>query len=199
MSAREDGTAEAARPLWLSLARGIDGLNDGVGRAPRWLLATMTLVAAFNAAARYGGRFAGTNWSSNAYLELQWYLFSLIFLLGAGYALRHDAHVRVDLLYGWVGWRGRAWIDLLGTLLFLIPFCLLMLRVSWPAVAASWSVREVSPDPGGLPRYPIKATILVAFALLLLQGVAEAIRQVAVLRGALPPPDEPGHHTPEHV
>jgi TRAP-type mannitol/chloroaromatic compound transport system permease small subunit len=104
----------------------------------------------------------------------------------------------VDLLYGRLGPRGRAWVDLLGTLLFLLPFSAMMLLVSYPSVAASWRVREVSPDPGGLPRYPIKAMVLAAFGLLLLQGIAEAIKRVAVLRGA-PVRVEPGHHRPEEV
>jgi TRAP-type mannitol/chloroaromatic compound transport system permease small subunit len=166
------------------LVRAIDAVSEYSGRAVRWLVAVMVLVGAFNAVARYVGRWTGVNLSSNAYIELQWYLFSLVFLLGVSYALKHDAHVRVDVLYGRLGARGRAWIDLLGTVLFLIPFSLFMLVLSWPSVAASWRVREVSPDPGGLARYPIKAVVLVAFVLLILQGVAEAIRRVRVLRGA---------------
>jgi TRAP-type mannitol/chloroaromatic compound transport system permease small subunit len=181
-----------------ALPRAIDRLNDLVGRAVLWLVAVMVAIGAYNAVARYLNRFTDANLASNAYLEAQWYLFSLVFLLGAAYALKEDAHVRVDVLYGRLGPRGRAWIDLLGTVLFLIPFCVLMLWVSWPSVAASWRVREVSPDPGGLPRYPIKAVVLVAFALLLLQGVSQLWKQVALLRGAAPPP-EPGHHRPEEV
>lgn len=181
-----------------SVPRAIDRLNDLVGRAIRWLVAVMVLIGAYNAVARYLNRYTETNLASNAYLEAQWYLFSLIFLLGAAYALKEDAHVRVDVLYGRLGPRGKAWIDLLGTVLFLIPFSVAMLWLSWPSVAASWAVREVSPDPGGLPRYPIKTVILVAFVLLLLQGVAEIFKQVALLRGAAPPPER-GHHLPEEV
>lgn len=178
--------------------RAIDRLNDVIGRTVLWLVGLMVLIGAYNAVARYLNRFTETNLASNAYLEAQWYLFSLVFLLGAAYALKEDAHVRVDVLYGRLGPRGKAWIDLAGTVLFLIPFSLLMLWVSWPSVAASWRVREVSPDPGGLPRYPIKAVILVAFVLLLLQGISQVFKQVALLRGAAPPP-EPGHHRPEEV
>jgi TRAP-type mannitol/chloroaromatic compound transport system permease small subunit len=158
-----------------------------------WLVAVMVLVGAFNAIARYLGRWIGLQLSSNAYLELQWYLFSLVFLLGGAYALRHDAHVRVDVLYGRLGERARAWIDLLGTVLFLLPFSVFMVAASWPSVAASWRVRETSPDPGGLPRYPIKAVVLLAFVLLILQGVAEATRRIAILRGrrAAPRPASP--------
>lgn len=185
------------RPLG-AVPRAIDRLNDLVGRAIRWLVAVMVLIGAYNAVARYLNRYTDTNLASNAYLEAQWYLFSLVFLLGAAYALKEDAHVRVDVIYGRLSPRGRAWIDLLGTVLFLIPFSVAMLWLSWPSVAASWAVREVSPDPGGLPRYPIKAVILVAFVLLLLQGVSELLKQVALLRGAAPPPER-GRHLPEEV
>ena len=184
---------------WLLLARAIDGLSEIVGRVILWLVGIMIVAGAFNAVARYAGRFGGPNLSSNAYIELQWYLFSLVFLLGAAYALKHDAHVRVDLIYGRVTPRGRAWIDLLGTILFLIPFSVLMLFVSWPSVRASWQVREVSPDPGGLPRYPIKAVVLVAFALLILQGISEVIKQIGVLRGAAPLPERRERHVPDEI
>jgi TRAP-type mannitol/chloroaromatic compound transport system permease small subunit len=172
---------DAPRPLpaWV---RAADRLAEWTGRAVLWLIALMVVVGAFNALARYGARWMGLNLSSNAYLELQWYLFSLAFLLGASYALRHDAHVRVDVLYGRLSERGKAWIDLAGTVLFLLPFCAFMLAVSWPSVAASWRVRETSPDPGGLPRWPIKAVILLAFALLIVQGLAEAARRVRTIR-----------------
>ena len=116
--------------------------------------------------------------------EIQWYLFTVIFLMGAAYGLERDIHIRVDILYTRRSAKGRAWTDLLGTLFFLIPFSILMLIVTWPAVANSWSIREVSPDPGGLPRYPIKALILVSFALLVLQGVGETIKQIAIIGGA---------------
>ncbi|MCB1032365.1 MAG: TRAP transporter small permease subunit [Acidobacteria bacterium] len=146
----------------------------------------MVLLGAFNALGRYLGRFLGTNLSSNAYIELQWYMFSLIFLLGAGLALKADSHVRVDVLFGRLGARARIWIDLLGTLFFLLPFCFFGLWVCWPSVANSWRVWEGSPDPGGLPRYPIKTVILLCFILLLLQGVSELIKGIARLRGELP-------------
>jgi TRAP-type mannitol/chloroaromatic compound transport system permease small subunit len=171
----------ARPPAWV---RAIDRVSELAGGAVLWLVGVMVLVGAFNALARYTSRWTGVNLSSNAYIELQWYLFSLVFLLGASYALKHDAHVRVDVLYGRLGDRGRAWIDLLGTLVFLLPFSVFMLVVSWPSVAASWRVREVSPDPGGLARYPIKTVILAAFVLLILQGIAEAAKRVQVLRGA---------------
>lgn len=170
----------------LRVARGIDALNRSVGRGVAWLTAAMVAVGAFNAVARYFDRAAGGGLSSNAYVEAQWYLFSLVFLFGAPWALRSNAHVRVDVLYGRLPLRGKAWIDLLGGVLFLIPFCVFALVISWPTVRDSWSVREVSPDPGGLARYPIKAAVLVAFALLLLQGLSETVKRLAVLRGRSP-------------
>lgn len=164
------------------LARAVDALNDRIGASIRWLALIMILVGAFNAIARYLTRYTGVALSSNAYLDLQWYFFSLIFLLGAAYGLRHDVHVRVDVLYARLGRKTRAWIDLGGTVLFLIPFSALMLWVSWPAVRNSWAIRETSPDPGGLPRYPIKAVILLSFVLLLLQAFSQLVKQVEVLR-----------------
>lgn len=167
---------------WLKLARAIDRLNLWVGRLVYWLVLFMVLVGAYNAVVRYLDRYTGIGLSSNFYIELQWYLFSLVFLLGAAYTLQRDAHVRVDVFYGRLAPRARAWINLLGTALFLLPFCGLVLWVSWGWVANSWMVREVSPDPGGLPRYPLKAMLPVAFVLLALQGVSMLIHQVARLR-----------------
>jgi len=167
----------------MRLSRAIDVLNDCIGRVSAWLCLLMVVIGAFNAVARYVGRYFGTNLSSNAYFELQWYLFSLLFLFGAAYTLRHNGHVRVDVLYGALSPRRRAWINLLGTLLFLIPFSLLTIYLSWDWMLNSWRQMETSPDPGGLARYPIKTMIPLAFALLLLQGISEAIKQIAVLRG----------------
>ncbi len=169
--------------FWLRISRAIDRLNEHVGNASGWMVLLMVLIGAYNAVVRYLGRYIGGNLSSNAYIEAQWYLFSLVFLLGAAYALRRGAHVRVDLLYGRLGERGRAWVDLVGTLVLLLPFAVFTLWVSWPAVRNSWAVREVSPDPGGLARYPIKAVILAAFVLLILQGISEVIKRIADLLG----------------
>lgn len=174
------------------LYRWVDGFNDVLGHAIRWLVLAVVLIAAGNALARYAGKWFGMNLTSNGWLELQWYLFSLIFLLGGAYTLHHNGHVRVDVLYTRLGPRGRAWTGLLGTLLFLIPFCLLMILASWPAVRNSWAIHELSPDPGGLPRYPIKTVIPVAFTLLLLQGCAEVVHHVRALRGREPAPPTPG-------
>jgi len=159
------------------LADAIDALAEGAGALIRWLVLVMVLLGAFNAVARYLGRSIGVQLSSNAFIEAQWYLFSLIFLLGAGYTLKRKGHVRVDVLYERFSARTRAWIDLAGTLVLLLPFCVFGVVMAWPSVRNSWSLREGSPDPGGLPRYPIKTVILLAFALLFLQGVAWALRR----------------------
>jgi TRAP-type mannitol/chloroaromatic compound transport system permease small subunit len=151
----------------------------------------MVLLGSFNAIVRYLGPLVGLNLSSNAYIEAQWYLFTLLFLLAAAYTLKHDRHVRVDVWYSRLSRRAQAWIDLVGGVLFLIPFTLFGLWVTWPAVRASWRIMEGSPDPGGLPRYPIRTVILVAFLLLALQGVAEVIRRIAFLRGRISEPGAP--------
>lgn len=165
------------------LADAIDGLNGRIGGAVAWLGLLMVGLGAWNAVARYLGRFIGVDLASNRFIEAQWYLFSLLFLLGAAGALRDDAHVRVDVLYGRLGRRGKAVIDLLGTLLLLLPFCVFGIVESWDWVAHSWQGLEGSPDPGGLPRYPLKTMVPVAFGLLALQGVSLAVRSATVLFG----------------
>ena len=162
----------------LALARGIDALNERVGRASIWLVLLATLISAGNAIMRYG-----FDLSSNAWLEIQWYLFALIFLLGAGYTLKHNGHVRIDILHARFSPRTRAWIDLLGGLLFLLPLCGLMVWMGWDGFAASWAVDETSPDAGGLMRWPVKLAIPLGFGLLLLQGVSEIIKRAAFLAG----------------
>jgi len=163
-------------------AAAVDRLNDLMGSATSWLVLAMVLMGAYNALARWATRYVGIPLSSNALNEIQWYMFSIIFLLGAAHGLRHDVHVRVDVLRERLSERGRAWIDLFGTTLLLVPFCVLMLWVSWTPVVRSWQVREVSPDPGGLSRWPIKALLLVCFGLLLLQGLAMVVRQLDAIR-----------------
>lgn len=166
-----------------AVAGWIDGLNDAIGVAIRWLALGMVLIGAIGALLRYFSR--GMGWALNLTpaIELQWYLFSVIFLMGAAYGLHHDVHVRVDVMYERLSKKARAWIDLVGTILFLVPFSILMLYVSYPAVRASFSVRETSPDPGGLARWPIKALILVSFVLLVLQAVSQLVKQIDVIRG----------------
>jgi len=171
----------------LRLSRAIDAFNNWIGRLTLWLVPLMVLVGAWNVVGRYLGRSLGENLSSNAWLEAQWYLFDLVFLLGAAYALLHNEHVRVDVLY--MRWppRRRALANLIGSLVFLIPFCLMVILFSWEAIADSWAILEASPDPEGLPRYPIKSMVLVSFVLLILQGISEAIKQAAILTGHLEP------------
>lgn len=172
------------------ISAAIDRLNDRIGAAIQWIALVMVIVGAFNAIARYADRYTGLSLSSNAYLELQWYLFSLIFLMGAAYGLNHDYHVRVDVLYARLGRRARAWIDLIGSAFFLVPFAFVMLWISWGPVVNSWSILETSPDPGGLPRYPIKTVMLVSFFLLLLQAISQIVKNAAILGESAEGPPE---------
>ena len=186
------------------LSAAIDRLNDRIGSAIQWLTLVMVVIGAFNALARYTDQYTNLSLSSNVYLDLQWYLFSLIFLMGSAYGLNHDYHVRVDVMYARLGRRARAWIDLIGSILFLVPFTGVMLWVSWGPVVRSWAILETSPDPGGLPRYPIKTVILVSFFLLFLQAISQIVKNAAILAepdggtsgaDALGPPDPMGSQT----
>ncbi len=168
---------------WLRWARRIDRVSERSGWGLYWLTLGMVGIGAFNAIARYLDKYTGLGLSSNMWIELQWYLFSFVFLLGAAYTLKYDDHVRVDVFYSWLSRRGKAWVNLLGTVLFLIPFCAVVLWMSIPFVTNSWAILEGSPDPGGLPRYPIKTVIPLALLLVMMQGVSLMIREVAVLRG----------------
>lgn len=170
---------------WLAVAHRIDRMNDSVYAMIRWLTLAMIAVGSINALLRYATKFTGVSLSSNAYLDIQWYMFSLIFLLGAAAGLRQEVHVRVDVFYERISARARAWIDIAGSVLFLLPFCVMMLVTSWPAVHNSWIVREGSPDPGGLIRYPIKTVLLVCFVLLFLQGCSQIITRIGILRGVV--------------
>ncbi len=162
-----------------ALSRFIDGLNDRVGRAVAWLTTAMVLLTAYDTVMRYGFQKG-----SIALQELEWHLFGLIFLLGAAYTLKEDAHVRVDILYTRFNERQRAWINLVGTLIALLPFCALVIWSTKNFVLNSWGMREFSPDPGGLPaRYALKAMIPLGFFLLALQGVSEAVKSLLVVLG----------------
>jgi TRAP-type mannitol/chloroaromatic compound transport system permease small subunit len=165
----------------LALSRAIDVLNERVGQAVAWLVLATTLVSAANAGMRYA-----FGMSSNAWLELQWYLFAAIFLLAAGYTLKHNGHVRIDILYGRLSERAQAWIDLLGALVFLLPFSLLLVWFSWFGFADAWQHGEMSPDAGGLLRWPVRVLIPLGFALLALQGISESVKRIAFLRGQIP-------------
>ena len=169
----------------LALARAIDALTERVGRVAIWLVLIATLISAGNALARY---LLGE--SSNAWLEIQWYLFGAMFLLAAGYTLKHNGHVRIDILYNRFGPRGQAWIDLAGGLLFLLPMAGLLAWLAWPMFVDAWVSHEMSPDAGGLVRWPVKLLLPAGFALLALQGVAEIIKRIGVLSGHLVLPRE---------
>lgn len=151
----------------------VEWLNEGIGSVIRWLALAMVLVGAGTAMVRFASGRIGFSVNLTPPTELQWYIFSIIFLLGAAYGLKHDVHVRVDVLYERLSERGRSLIDFLGGVLFLIPFCGAMLYYSWNPVRISWQIQETSPDPGGLPRWPVKALILVCFVLLALQGLVQ--------------------------
>ena len=142
-----------------------------VSKLCAWTLFIMTILGALNAVLRYSSKFTGKVWSSNAFLEGQWYLFSAVFLLGAGYTLYKDKHVRVDVLYSRLSHTGQRRINLIGVVLFAIPFCVLGIWSSIDFVLNSWSIWEQSPDAGGLPRYPVKTLIPLGFAMLLVQCV----------------------------
>ncbi|MFM7407107.1 MAG: TRAP transporter small permease subunit [Cuspidothrix sp.] len=169
----------------------IDKLADKLGWLSNWLVLLTIGVGFFNVVARYLGRFIGVQLSSNALLELQWYLFSLTFLLGFVYILRHGENVRVDFFYANFNEKQRALVDFLGTILFLIPFCLIGIWVlfnpvlqSWGRLSdGSWGAWEISSDANGLPRAPIKTMVPVALLLLLLQSISQAIKYLAVLLG----------------
>lgn len=165
----------------LTLARLIDALNERIGRAVMWLVLAAVLISSGNAVFRYG-----LNMSSNAWLEIQWYLFAAIFLFGAGYTLKHNGHVRIDVLYGRFSVRTRALIDLIGGLLFLLPTAAMIAWLSWAGFAESYAIGEMSPDAGGLSRWPIKLAIPVGFVLLALQGISESIKRWAFLAGKGP-------------
>ena len=173
----------------LRLSRMIDALIERIGRLTGWMITLMILIGLYNVIVRYLGRYIGRTLSSNLYLELQWYLFSIIFFFGFAYVLRHNQNVRVDFLYTKWPVKRRALINLVGDLLFMIPFCIMGIIVALNPVLASWGRLsdgswgewEMSPDANGLPRAPIKTMIIVGFALLLLQAISEIIKHIAVL------------------
>jgi TRAP-type mannitol/chloroaromatic compound transport system permease small subunit len=160
----------------LCLSRVIDGINDQFGRIATWAVLLATLTSAGNAISRYL-----LNASSNAWLEIQWYLFAAMVLLGAPYVLKLNEHVRVDLLYSMMSERVRLWIDLLGGLFFLLPICLIMIYFTWPWFVESWQINEGSMNAGGLVRWPVKLILPVGFALMALQGFSEIIKRIQAL------------------
>ena len=165
----------------LRFAAAIDTLNEWIGRSVAWLGLAAVIVCTANAVARYA-----LNIGSNAWLELQWYFNSAVFLLVAAYALKRNEHVRIDVISSRLSPRAQAWIDILGGLFMLLPAALIIAWYSWPSFINSWNIGEHSSDPGGLIRWPVRALIPIAFSLLALQGVSEIIKRVAFLRGLLP-------------
>lgn len=175
----------------LKLSAAIDRFTEMVGQLSTWLVIVTIAIAFYNVLVRYMGRFIGLQLSSNAFIELQWYLFSLIFFFGFAYILKHGENVRVDFLYSNWSEKRKALVDFLGTVLFLIPFCLIGIWVTFNPVLqswgrlpdGSWGTWEISSDANGLPRAPIKTMIIVAFGLLLIQAISQAIKYFAILRG----------------
>ena len=162
----------------------VDQLNACIGRLSSWLVLLMLMVGAWNVVGRYLGPLMGRNLSSNSLIEVQWYLFSLTFLLGGAWTMQRNGHVRVDVLQSRWGARQQALANVVGTVLLLFPFCLLMIVSSWSAVHSSWHILEQSPDPGGLPRYPLKTLLPLSFLLLILQGIADLIHNLEVMGGS---------------
>lgn len=159
--------------------KAIDKMNSIIGQVAAWLTSVLVLLICFDVASRYI-----FNSTSVAIFELEWHIFALIIMLGAAYALKHDKHVRVDVFYGMMPEKGKAWVNALGGLLFLVPFCLVGIYYGWVFTYNSWVIQECSPDPGGLPyRYLIKSSIPFGLSLLLLQGLSQIGKSVLVIVG----------------
>jgi TRAP-type mannitol/chloroaromatic compound transport system permease small subunit len=164
----------------LLFARWVDRVNEGIGRATAWLVLVAVLVSTLNALARYSLHIG-----SNAFLELQWYLYSAVFLLGAAWTLRRNEHIRIDVVIGRFSPRVQAWVDIVGGLLFLLPLCILILVDATPYAMDAIRSGEVSSNAGGLVLWPARLLIPVAFALLLAQGCSEIIKRFAFLAGLI--------------
>ena len=179
----------------LALSRGIDRVNTTIGRAVSWLILLAVLVSAGNAIVR-----KVFNTSSNMWLELQWYLYGAAFLGAAAYTLLENEHIRIDLVYGMWPRKVQHWIDLIGSILFLMPFVILMIYYLYPWTVRSFERGEISSSAGGLTLWPAKATLLVGFVLLFFQGISEIIKKIAVMRGLIPDPHAmAGHHAPLEI
>lgn len=171
--------------MLLGLSRAIDALNERVGRACYWLILVAVLISAGNATVRYA-----LDTSSNAWLEIQWYLFSAVFLFCAGYTLLHNQHVRIDIVSGQFSKRVQTWIEIFGTVFFLLPMAVLILWLSWPVFMDAYRSGEVSSNVGGLTVWPARLMLPIGFALLIVQGVSELIKRIAFLQGLIPDPSE---------
>ena len=169
----------------LALSRAIDALNERLGRIVFWGVLIMVLVSAGNATSRYA-----FNVASNAWLELQWYLFSAVFLLCAGYTLLHNEHIRIDVVSSLLSRRKQMWIDVFGIVFFLLPMTLFIMWLSWPVFMNAWTSGEISGSAGGLVRWPVRLLVPAGFLLLSLQGISELIKRIAYLRGLIDDPVE---------
>ena len=173
----------------LRLSRIIDAVSRFFGKFIIWLVLAAALISASNAVAR-----KAFNVGSNAFLEIQWYLFGAVFLLGAGYTFLQNAHVRIDVVAGKLSMRVRTYIDIVGILVFLLPMCWFMIEFAWPVVAGAYASGEMSSNAGGLTRWPVYALVPAGFALLGLQAVSELIKRLAFLQGKAPNPLLNGAH-----
>lgn len=159
------------------LSEKLDLINETTGKAIAWLTSALVALFCMDVALRYI-----FNISYAGVFEMEWHLFAIIFLLGAGYSLRHDKHVRVDVFYSRFSEKQQAWVNLLGVLIFLLPLCFVIIKTSLLFVYNSWIIQEGSPDPGGLPaRYIIKSAIPIGFLLLFLQGISLAIKSLLII------------------
>ena len=173
----------------LSLSRAIDAVNERIGRLVYWCVLIMVLVSAANATSRYA-----LNIASNAWLELQWYLFAGVFLLCSGYTLLHNEHIRIDVVTSRLSRRAQIWVDILGTLFFMLPMTAYITWLSWPIFVNAWVSGEISMNAGGLIRWPVRLLVPVGFFLLTLQGLSELVKRVAYLKGLIPDPVEKHEH-----
>jgi len=176
---------EVAVKALLALSRAIDAISERIGRTLYWLILAAVLISAANATVR-----KIFNYSSNSFLEIQWYLFSLVFLFLAGYTLKNNEHVRIDIITGRFSARVRAWIDIFGTVFFLLPMAILIAYLSWPVFVDAYERHEVSTNAGGLIIWPARLMVPIGFLLLILQGVSELIKRIAFLQGLIPDPSE---------
>ena len=165
------------RPL-LAVSTLIDQINEKIGYVCNFLVLAACIVSAGNAMIRYA-----FGYSSNGWLELQWYMFAILVMFGAAYTFKRNEHVRVEIFYLFLSERGQLWLDLIGTLFFLIPSCLLLAYLSWPFFMQAYAVNEYSGNAGGLLRWPIKFVIPAGFVMLALQGVSEVIKRILALQG----------------
>ena len=170
----------------------IDWANDHIGRLVYWLVLAMVLISAGNAIIR-----KVFSMSSNAWLELQWYLFSAVFLLASGYTLLRNEHVRIDIVVGRLSARAQAWVEIFGTILFLLPMSLMLTWMSWPYFLRAYPENEQSGSAGGLMLWPARILLPVGFLLLSLQGISELIKRIAFLAGQGPDPVKRHDHNAE--